>query len=499
MDGMPKYPFDDLMELPKDIAYPAIEDMPWPDFNLELPGLLNSEIGLSYIETPEMPLMKNQLESGGHQPLSNNSEGTQFSPNEASSISRAENKAEYHSFWTDIGSIVNSEDGLVASVMLDCPESYMGKRKPRDEKYYENSACRSTFDEHLIAKDPTGSPQSCPSIQAENVPTNTDIVANMAFSPHYSSSTQLPSPVRPSMSPIDGDNQDDGLMLQIEDISGPPTTSHDLLSQLQPPAFEKQDVGGASTFNSVKATTPETSLMLLPLPSVISSTIPSVAPSSRIRFPSPSHNKDKRIIEAYNVNTISTTTEIDSVSRNGALSSIFLQHEVPRSLFKEYLLARFPLNLAHKLETTRQGRVQKRTIMIAKTKSDCSLGGNNSEVNEEARVKLTPSKLRSDGVNSDGHSLEVVIEPKHKESSTRSIEVAASEGGQLFRIPSRQERMAQQRAPVPQHPMKIKCPMCKLTYKHKGTLMRHLITKHEYYEDIDIIPSNTSLDAYDLL
>ena len=490
MDRMPKHPFDDLMELPIDTAYPAIEDMPWPDFNLECPGLLNSEIGLSYIETPDMSLFKNQVESGDLHPLSNNGEGTQFSPNEVSSISRDGNKADYHSFCADIGSIVNNEDGLVASVMLDCPENNMGKSKPRVEKKYENSARRSTFDEHLIVNNPTCSPQTRPSIQADKIPMNPDPVANMALPPHYSSSTPTSPLARPSMSRKDDDNQGDALMLQIEDITGP-TTSHDFLSKLQPPAFEKQDVGGA-----VKATTLQTSLPLLPLPSVTGSTIaPSVAPSSPIRFPSSSQNNDKRITDANNVNTFSTTTEID-VSRNAALSSIFHQHEVPQSLFTGYLLARFPLNLAHKLETTRQGRVQKRTIMIAKTKSGFSLGGNNSEVTEAARVKLTPGKLRSDGANSDGHSLEVVIESKHKESSTRSIEVAASEGGQLFRIPSRQERMAQQRAPVPQYPMKIKCPMCKLTYKHKGTLMRHLITKHEYYDDIDIIPSNTSLDAY---
>ena len=491
MEGIAKHPFDDIMDLPKDTAYPAIEDIPWPDLNLECNGLLNSEVGLSYIETPGMSPLKNQHESRDLHPLSNNGEGTQFSPNEVSSISRVENKADYHSFCADIDSIVNSEDGLVASVMLGCPESNTEKSKPRVENSDENSARRSTFDEHLIANNPTCSPQTCPSIQADKIPMNPDPVANMALPPHYSSSTP-PSPLaRPLMSRKDDDIQGDALMLQIEDITGP-TTSHDFLSKLQPPAFEKQDVGGASIFNSVKATTLQTSLPLLPLPSVTSSTIaPSAAPSS----PSSSQNNDKRITDANNVNTFSTTTEID-VSRNAALSSIFLQHEVPQSLFKGYLLARFPLNLAHKLETTRQGRVQKRTIMIAKTKSGFSLGGNNSEVTEAARVKLTPSKLRSDGANSAGHSLEVVIEPKHKESSTRSIEVAASEGGQLLRIPSRQERMAQQRAPVPKHPMKIKCPMCKLMYKHKGTLMRHLITKHEYYDDIDIIPLHTSLDAY---
>ena len=486
MEGIAKHSFDDIMDLPKDTAYPAIEDIPWPDLNLECPSLLNSEVGLSYIETPGMSPSKNQHESRNLQPLSNNGEATQFSPNEASSISRDENKADYYSLCADIDSIVNSEDGIVASVMLGCPESYIGKSKPRVENSDENSARRSTFDEHLIANNPTCAPQTRPSIQADEIPMNPDPVANMALPPHYSSSTPLSALARPSMSRKDDDNQGNALMLQIEDITGP-TTSHDFLSKLQPPAFEKQDVGEARVFNSVNATTLQTSFPLLPLPSV--------APSPPTRLTSSLQNNDKRIIDANNVNTFSTTTEID-VSRNAALSSIFLQHEVPQSLFNGYLLARFPLNLAHKLETTRQGRVQKRTIMIAKTKSGFSLGGNNSEVTEAARVKLTPSKLRSDGANSAGHSLEVVIEPKHKESSTRSTEVAASEGGQLFRIPSRQERMAQQRAPVPQHPMKIKCPMCKLMYKHKGTLMRHLITKHEYYDDIDIIPLNTSLDAY---
>ena len=136
MEGIAKHPFDDIMDLPKDTAYPAIEDIPWPDLNLECPSLLNSEVGLSYIETPGMSPLKNQHESRNLQPL----EATQFPPNEASSISRDENKADYYSLCADIDSIVNIEDGIVASIMLGCPESNIGKSKPRVENSDENSA-----------------------------------------------------------------------------------------------------------------------------------------------------------------------------------------------------------------------------------------------------------------------------------------------------------------------------------------------------------------------
>ena len=498
MDGIPaNHPFDGLMEISKDTAYsPSIEDIPWPDLHLECPGLLDSEIALPDTGPPETSTsLKNQFE-GGNVFLPNDcgkiGEGASVTLNENASVTFDENQnADYHSFCTDIGSIMNDDDGLIASVMLDCLESNPGG-------------------EHLIADDPSCG-QDHSSVPVDSPSPDPAPIANLSASSTMplTTMTPLPSPTSLSMPIYHNDNtEDDAPMPQLPRLPPTPqslvtlestfedvcvrTTSPLLPPHSHPPASGKQEVsGGASVLESVPAhKSPPSSLATLPAAALPSSAIPSsVAPSTPNSFPNSSDSHDELLFEVEDCGIKdwgpAATGAPVSRERPGALTSIFLQHEVPQSLFKGYLLARFPLNLAHKLEMTRLGCVQKRTVKIAMTKSGRSLDQNNKEAMEAAKVSLSSNKL---GSGEAQNSFEVVIEPKNIGSSARLPDTAASEGGQFLRIPSRQERMARQRAPIPKYPMKIKCPMCKLTYKHKGTLKRHLITKHEYFDDVDIIP-----------
>ena len=519
MDGMvSKQSFDGLMELSEETEYsPSLEDIPWPDLHLECPGLLDQEITLPDTEPPETSTIFETQFEGVNVFLSNDGSksgedaSVTFHENSSTVIYDENNNADYHNFCPDICSIMNDDHGIIASAMLDSLECNTGNIEPIDpENDNENSEHYSTFDEHLLsggADDPFyGQAESSSPDPAPVANMQLHLSASSSLMPH-TTMTLLPSPTSASMSICPNNNtEDDPPMPQPTPPSPAPHSSVsldaifalDAFSQTtspphsQPPSSEKQQVsGGASTYASVTAH--ETSPSPLGIDSVPATALPSnaipasVVPSTPTTFPNYSHSRDELLLEVEDstVKDCGPAPTVAPVWSDEPLSSIFLQHEVPQSLFKGYLLARFPLNLAHKLEMTRLGHVQKKTIKIVASQSDCSPDKINEEAMETAKVKLSSSRLSSGGAQ---HSLNVVIEPKQNELPAWSADVEASEGGHFLRIPSRQERMARQRAPIPQHPMKIKCPMCKLTYKHMGTLKRHLITKHEYFDDVEIIP-----------
>lgn len=544
MEGMPaQHPFDGLMgdahlfslegelgtvldtmgetpwELSKDTAKDqSIDNFPWPDLHLECPDLFDSEITLLDTEPPETSSsLKNQIE-GGNIFLSNDGgksgEDNGVTYDEDASVIFDENKnADYHNFCTDIGGNLNDDDDLIASVMLDGLESNTGNSGLRDPGNVNDTvADHSTFDEHLIsaiADDPPCGQvlSTAPVVRSSPDPAP---AANMLL--HFSASsssppmpdtmTPLPSPTSPTTPTCHTDSTEADTPMPPPSPPPPPPTPHSSVTldevfaledarstspilppHSQPSASGKQDASGAAR------NTPPSPFRISTLPAA---TLPNMAisatvePSAPTTLPNSPQFHDQLLLEVEYPNITDygpASTDAPVSSKGPALASIFLQHEVPQSLFKGYLLARFPLNLAHKLEMKRLGRVQKRTIKIATTQSDCPLNRNNEEAMEASKYKLSSSKLPSGGAQ---HSLDVVIEPKQSESS--EPHVVASVAGQFLRIPSRRERMARQRAPIPQNPMKIKCPMCKLTYKHMGTLKRHLITKHEYFDDIDILP-----------